>query len=389
MSLRAHLRRAGGDPSEAVRAAFLTVLCTRVPADAAPSIDALSHERGSFRVLAGQDQPGAAWILSGRRDDFQKLEARLVESHGEAIAFAAEMRSALGAALAPPASMQIGSKRFSFGERSFVMGVLNVTPDSFSDHGKHFPQGAAIAHGRSLAAAGADILDVGGESTRPGAEPVSVAEEIDRVVPVVESLARQIEIPISIDTTKAAVADAAIRAGACLVNDISAFRFDPEMLPVIARHRVSACAMHMQGEPRTMQREPRYFDVVGEVLEGLRASIEAAVHAGVAEERLLVDPGIGFGKTAGHNLFLLRNLSQLRALGRPIVVGTSRKSFIGKVTGRNVEARLPGTLATVALAASSGADVLRVHDVAEAVDVVKIVDAIARATEGGLLFDSR
>ncbi|HEY3759316.1 MAG TPA: dihydropteroate synthase [Solirubrobacteraceae bacterium] len=280
-----------------------------------------------------------------------------------------------------------------------LMGVVNVTPDSFSDGGLFFEARAAVAHGLELATAGADILDVGGESTRPGAAPVSEAEELRRVLPAVEGLVAALRggppgssftgPQVSIDTSKASVARAALSAGASLVNDVSAFRTDPEMVGVVVESGVECCLMHMRGDPRTMQREPHYADVVDEVKAFLSERLAFAVGAGVAEERVLLDPGIGFGKTLAHNLELLRRLDELVALGRPLLVGTSRKSFLGRIladadadagAARPVgapdpvavpepvaaEQRLPGTLATCVLAYERGARVFRVHDVAPA-----------------------
>ena len=271
------------------------------------------------------------------------------------------------------------------------MGVLNVTPDSFSDGGCFLDAEAAVAHGRELIAAGADILDVGGESTRPGAEPVGAAEEIARVEPVVAALASA-GAQISIDTSKADVAAVALDAGASLVNDVTAFRGDPEMPALVADRGVECCLMHMLGEPRTMQREPRYDDVVAEVKAFLSARLEFALSQGIAEQRILLDPGIGFGKTATHNLELLRRLEELVDLGRPLVVGTSRKTFLGRIaaaaaTGGEIDEvvplppgeRLAGTIATNVLALERGASVFRVHDVAPVRDAL----AVAAATLGG------
>jgi dihydropteroate synthase len=255
------------------------------------------------------------------------------------------------------------------------MGVVNVTPDSFSDGGLYLDPGAALAHGEELAGAGAEILDVGGESTRPGAEPVAEAEELARVVPVVEGLAGG-GAAISIDTSKAAVAAAALDAGAEIVNDVTALRGDPEMAELCADRGATVVLMHMLGTPRTMQDEPRYDDVVDDVKAFLADRVDAATASGVAEERIWLDPGIGFGKAAAHNLELLRRLGELRALGRPLVVGTSRKSFIGKVDGSAAGERLGGTIASSVLAAAAGAEVLRVHDVAELGQAVAVADAI-------------
>jgi dihydropteroate synthase len=255
-----------------------------------------------------------------------------------------------------------------------LMGVVNVTPDSFSDGGLFLDAEAAVAHGEELAAQGAEILDVGGESTRPGAEEVSVEEELARVEPVVAGLAGA--ATVSIDTSKLAVATAAFDAGASILNDVTALRHDPEVGALCAERGAGLILMHMQGDPRTMQADPVYEDVVDDVRAFLAERLGAAVGAGVAEERIWLDPGIGFGKTLEHNLELLHRLGELRELGRPLVVGTSRKSFIGRIDGSSVGDRLGGSIASSAIAAIEGADVLRVHDVAETVQAMAVASAI-------------
>jgi len=255
------------------------------------------------------------------------------------------------------------------------MGVVNVTPDSFSDGGLYLDPEAAVAHGRELADAGAEILDVGGESTRPGADPVSSEEELRRVVPVIRRLSGS-RSRISVDTSKTSVAAAALDAGAEIVNDVTALRGDPGIAELCAERGAIVVLMHMLGEPRTMQRDPRYDDVVAEVKAFLVERLQAAVAAGIAEDRVWLDPGIGFGKTGAHNMELLRRLGELRELGRPLVVGTSRKSFIGKLDGSPADGRLGGTIASSVLAAAEGADVLRVHDVAEMRQALTVATAI-------------
>ena len=255
-----------------------------------------------------------------------------------------------------------------------LMGVVNVTPDSFSDGGQYLDAGAAVAHGEELLRDGAAILDVGGESTRPGAVEVDAVEELRRVEPVVAGLSSQ--ATVSIDTSKAAVAEAALDAGASIVNDVTALRGDGEMAALCAERGVGVVLMHMPGSPRTMQDDPAYEDVVDDVKAFLTERVEAAVAAGVAEERIWLDPGIGFGKTLEHNLELLRRLGELRELGRPLVVGTSRKSFIGKVDGSAVGDRLGGTIASSVLAAAAGAEVLRVHDLAEMSQALRLATAV-------------
>jgi len=260
-----------------------------------------------------------------------------------------------------------------------LMGVVNVTPDSFSDGGQFLDAEAAVAHGRKLAQEGAHILDVGGESTRPGAERVDAATERARTEPVIAELTvdvAQTGHEISIDTSKASVAEAALEAGATIVNDVTAMRADPEIGALCAEREAGLVLMHMQGEPRTMQADPVYEDVVDDVRAFLAERLEAALDAGVDPERIWLDPGIGFGKTLEHNLELLRRLGELRALGRPLVVGTSRKSFIGKIDGSEVGERLGGSIATSVLAAAEGADVLRVHDVAEMAQALRVASAV-------------
>jgi dihydropteroate synthase len=261
-----------------------------------------------------------------------------------------------------------------------IMGVLNVTPDSFSEHGLFLETPAAVAHGLALERDGAAIIDVGGESTRPGAQPVLGLLERERVVPVVDGLlAAGLRSTISIDTTKLEVAEAALDAGATYVNDVSAFRVDPDMAGLVADRGVACCLMHMRGDPLTMQRDPRYDDVVDDVRAFLEERLAWAVREGVREHRIMLDPGIGFGKTVAHNLELIRRLDELCTLGRPIVVGTSRKSFLAKLTGHAGGDRLAGTIATNVLALERGASVFRVHDVAPLRDAL----AVAAATVSG------
>jgi len=276
------------------------------------------------------------------------------------------------------------------GGRPLVMGVVNVTPDSFSAGGRFLDSEAAAAHGLALSAAGADLIDVGGESTRPGAAPVTAADELRRVLPVVRALAEAGAAAVSIDTSKAEVAAECVRAGAAIVNDVTALFGDDSMAETVADLGVPVCVMHMRGTPRTMQVDPRYDDLMGEIVGFLRRSMAHGIARGVEEARFVVDPGIGFGKTADHNLVILKRLGQLRSLGRPILVGTSRKSFIGKVLAdedgdRPVDGRLMGTAASVALAVAHGAHLVRVHDVDAMRDVVRVVRAIE--TEQSALSD--
>jgi dihydropteroate synthase len=273
-------------------------------------------------------------------------------------------------------SLSTRQGQLDFTRRTLVMGILNVTPDSFYGGSRRLDPAKAIADGVAMVASGADIIDIGGESTRPGAQPVTEAEELERVLPVVRGLRRAVAVPISIDTYKSNIARAALDAGADIVNDISALRFDPAMISLVARERVPLVLMHMQGTPQTMQVEPRYDDVTREVRDFLAAQLYEAMEAGVAPEAIILDPGIGFGKTIEHNLQLLRGLPVLAALGQPLLVGVSRKAFIGKILGLEPAGRLEGSLAAAVAAALSGADIVRVHDVAETCKAVRVADAI-------------
>jgi dihydropteroate synthase len=259
------------------------------------------------------------------------------------------------------------------------MGIVNVTPDSFSDGGAFAGTEAAIEHGLRLAAEGAAILDVGGESTRPGAGPVPEAEELRRVLPVIRGLAARAGVPVSVDTTKAAVAEAALAAGATIVNDVSALRFDPRLGELAARAGAALVLMHMRGEPRTMQEDPRYGDLLGEVVAELAAGVARAAAAGIGQERIIVDPGIGFGKALEHNLELLDRLDALTILGRPILVGPSRKAFIGRILDLPASERIEGTIAACCLAAARGAHLVRVHDVGAVRRALRVCDAILGA----------
>jgi dihydropteroate synthase len=256
--------------------------------------------------------------------------------------------------------------------RPRVMGIVNVTPDSFSDGGRFAAADAAIAHGLQLVEQGADILDVGGESTRPGAIPVSLEEELKRILPVIEGLAGKAGVPISIDTYKPEVMHAAVAAGADIVNDINALQA-PGALEIVAQTEVGVCLMHMQGTPQTMQTDPWYHDVVDEVAEFLRGRMAAAQTQGIAAERMVLDPGFGFGKRSMHNIALLRELETLCALGRPLLVGLSRKSVLGQIVGADVDARLHASLSAAVIAAMKGARILRVHDVKATVDAMRVV----------------
>jgi dihydropteroate synthase len=257
-----------------------------------------------------------------------------------------------------------------------IMGVLNVTPDSFSDGGRYLAADDALAHALALVREGAAIVDIGGESTRPGSEPVPAADELERVLPVIEALAGRVGVPISVDTTKAEVARGALAAGAGLINDVSALRSDPGMVEVVAEAGCPVCLMHMKGQPKTMQDEPRYDDVVDEVLRFLEERMEFALAHGLREDQLMLDPGIGFGKTVQHNLTLLRDLHRFTKLGRPVVLGASRKRFLGAILGADPGERVIGTVATTVIGVLAGAHVFRVHDVKPNFEALRVSQAV-------------
>ncbi|HEY8475450.1 MAG TPA: dihydropteroate synthase [Chloroflexota bacterium] len=329
-----------------------------------------------------EERATASVVVAGSHADLLRLAALLEPSEG---ALSAALQEGLQRFAAPaPAPLRCGQRLFAWGARTYVMGVINVTPDSFSGDGVGLDLDAAVAQGERFAAEGADILDVGGESTRPGASPVTAEEEARRVVPVVRELARRVDVPISVDTMKAEVARQALEAGAVMVNDVWGLRHDPEMARVVAEAGAAVVLMHNRTAPPRLTplggHYPNvpYRDLLGEIVLWLAESIDLALAAGVAWDRIVVDPGIGFGKGREQNLEILRRLGELRALGRPILLGTSRKSFIGLTLNLPVDQRVEGTAATIALGIANGADVVRVHDVREMVRVARMTDAVVR-----------
>ena len=317
-------------------------------------------------------------VISGNLKHYKLLIAKLKRQPFGLKALAVELEELLRSSLVEAGrTLQLGDNEYDLSERTLVMGVVNVTPDSFSDGGRFFDARAAIEHALRLEEEGADILDIGGESTRPGSDFITLDEELRRVMPVIEKVRERATVPLSIDTTKAEVARQALQAGCAMVNDISAMRLDPEMIPLVVSKDVPFCLMHMQGMPKDMQIEPHYDDVVGEIAAFLRERAEAAVDAGADPGRIMVDPGIGFGKNLQHNLEIIRRLNELRSLGYAVVLGTSRKSFIGRILDLPEDERVEGTAASVALGIANGADIVRVHDVKEMVRVTRVADAIA------------
>ncbi|MFN2555839.1 MAG: dihydropteroate synthase [Nitriliruptorales bacterium] len=350
----------------------------------------ISRLHAPERLAPAMSAAGGPVEVSDGRITAMGLPSRLVDCSAVELgwagaqALAAALEKAVSAWLGAPPELVTRARMLDCSRRPVVMGILNVTPDSFSDGGRYYDPSrhprAAIERGRELAAAGADLVDVGGESTRPGADPVGEKEELRRVLPVVEALAVD-GLVISIDTSKALVARAAVEAGAAIVNDVTAGRHDASLLPTVAELGAAYVLMHMQGTPRTMQRNPLYSDVVAEVFDFLGAGLERCAGAGIDPVRVVVDPGIGFGKTVEHNLRLLRHVRELTSLGRPVLVGTSRKSFLSRLGGGLGEhERLEGSLATAALAVANGVAIVRVHDVPETVQAVRVAHAIATGT---------
>ena len=350
-------------------------------------LERLTAGHAGVLSLAASANGGQAWTraAAGTTDAVLGIPADRVEPFLGAIAASGgpdALGESIGATIAAwqrtAFVLRCGRRALELGRRTLVMGIVNVTPDSFSDGGQFLDPSAAIGHGRRLADEGADLLDIGGESTRPGAQAVDAPAECARVLPVVAALARDVGVPISIDTSKADVAQRALDAGATLLNDVTALRGDPAMARVAADSGAPLILMHMRGTPRTMQRNPHYDDLLGEVAAFLRRSMAVAVRAGVREEQIIVDPGIGFGKTVEHNLEILRRLAELRSLGRPILLGTSRKSLIGAVLEVPSHERVLGTAATVACGIANGAHVVRVHDVAAMRQVARMTDAVVK-----------
>jgi dihydropteroate synthase len=321
-------------------------------------------------------------VLTGTFDQLKRIVFSSMAHDGLPASLTKKIDSLLDNYVRSDYKIDCRGKVLDLSGRTRVMGILNVTPDSFSDGGLYAHTDKALAHAREMAAAGADIIDIGGESTRPGARPLSEEEELHRIIPVIERLSTELALPVSVDTYKATVAKKAFEAGASIVNDISGLRFSPDMARVAADFGAAVVIMHIKGTPRDMQRDPVYSDVVREVMSYLDEGIDIAVKAGVDREKVLIDPGIGFGKTLEHNLTILDRLDELRGLGRPIVLGTSRKKFIGAVLDIPVpEQRVDGTAATVALGIERGASVVRVHDVKRMAQVARMTDAILKSVQ--------
>lgn len=385
-TLRAEIAALGADASTAEamaeRATILPVRLEDVDGRAAALLRqemlALGAECAVHPAVAEFDPTPRPVLLLGDISSYRRLAERVSGRPFGLKEIAREVLEAVAGFEAPkPASLTCGERELPLGERTLIMGIINLTPDSFSGDGLAGDEEAALEQARGFVEAGADILDVGGESTRPGSEPVELEEELERTLPAVEALVSEFDVVVSIDTSKPEVARLAVAAGAGMINDVYGLRAEG-MVEVVAETGVAACIMHMQGEPRTMQQDPHYDDLMSEIYGFLVERVETAVAAGVRREQLLIDPGFGFGKTVEHNLEILRRLRELRSLGLGVVIGTSRKSTIGAVLDAPVEQRLLGTAATCAVAIANGADIIRVHDVAEMTQVARMTDAIVR-----------
>lgn len=364
-------------PRTAAPASFVTMKLESLPAPAARELARMIERAGGQAWSSQRGSGTVTLLLRAELGVVESAPSRMANGLEPARQAAQCALDALNAYQTDTFRMKLRRGRLQLGRRTAVMGIVNVTPDSFSEGGAHLSKRSAVAHALAMCDAGADIIDVGAESTRPGAQAVDADTELRRVLPVIEALAERVAQPISIDTSKAVVAREALAAGAQIVNDVTGLSGDDNMPETVARSAAPLVVMHMRGNPRTMQRRPRYHDIIAEIAGHLRGCIDRAVKAGVKESQIVVDPGIGFGKTLDHNLEIMRRLHELRSLGRPVLVGTSRKSFIGKVLDASVDRRLWGTAATVCWAVAHGASIVRVHDVREAVDVVRMTEAMA------------
>ncbi len=320
-------------------------------------------------------------LLMGTKKQFEKLSSKL-KQYPDLQVLSQSLKEVLRNLAKTYYTIRCRTRTFILGKRTLLMGVLNVTPDSFSDGGLFFDREKAVARGMKMVEEGADFIDIGGESTRPGSKPLEMEEELRRVIPVIESLAKEVDVPISIDTYKSGVARRAIEAGAQIINDVSGLRFDPSLSLVAAKEDVPIVLMHMRGNPETMQINVHYESLFSEILQSLKDSIQRAESAGVNPEQIIVDPGIGFGKTVEDNLLIIKNLQEFKVLGKPLLLGTSRKSFIGKILNAEVHERLEGTLASIVIGAVNGAHIIRCHDVLQAKKAIAIADAVRLAGQG-------
>jgi len=317
-------------------------------------------------------------ILMGTQKQFEKLILKL-DAYSHLKSLGQSINETLKNISKTRFTLRCRKQTFELGRRTLLMGILNITPDSFSDGGLFFDKEKAISHGLKMVEQGADLIDIGGESTRPGSKPLELEEELHRVIPVIESLSRKIDIPISIDTYKSKVAERAIGAGAEIINDISGLHFDPDLARVASKEDIPIILMHIRGTPETMQKDIHYESLFSEIIQYLKEGVERAESAGLSPEKIIIDPGIGFGKTLEDNLLIIKNLSEFRVLGKPILLGTSRKTFIGRILNAEPRDRLEGTLATIAIGVLNGAHIVRCHDIIEAKKAIAVADAIRLA----------
>jgi len=324
--------------------------------------------------------PSTDAILIGTQKQFEKLTSKL-EQYPALQSLGHSLKETLKNISKTHYTIRCRKRTFKLGKQTLLMGVLNVTPDSFSDGGLFLDREKAIAQGLKMVEEGADLIDIGGESTKPGSKPLGLEEELRRVIPVIEALVKEVDVPISIDTYKSTVAKKAIEAGAKMINDISGLNFDPDLAQVAAKEDVPLVLMHIRGTPETMQKDVHYESLFSEILQYLRESIQRAESAGLDPGQIIIDPGIGFGKTLEDNLLIIKNLQEFRILGKPILLGTSRKTFIGKILHAEVTERLEGTLSSIAIGVLNGAHIIRCHDVLQAKRVIAVADAIRLAGE--------
>jgi dihydropteroate synthase len=377
------LKKIGLSSDEAERLAAET-LCLHLKVEGVPEtvIPVLKDMARGLRVcvILPQTPPDPSGqhdlLLSGKASQMEDLAAALDAESADLHRISLELRNLLKNMGKTRFAIPCRTRTLELGDKTLIMGALNVTPDSFSDGGAFFQQDRALARALEMVEEGVDIIDIGGESTRPGARPIDPQEELSRILPVVKDLANQTDTPISVDTRKAEVARGVLEAGGQIINDISALRADPEMAKVIASHQVPVVLMHMRGTPETMQENIHYVSLVSDIIQYLKQSIDMASMAGVDLERIIIDPGIGFGKTVDHNLAIIKHLYQFKTLGRPILVGPSRKSFIGKILDLDADQREEGTMASIAASILNGAHIVRVHNVRNAIRVSRIADAI-------------
>lgn len=363
-----------GLPADQTAILLTCIRSTQIGADMQPApISSSTQERTV--------DPVKEIILTGAPDQLRRLSPLLTRDPRIPSSLARTIDLLLDNYLRSDYKIDCRGRVLDLGSRTHIMGILNVTPDSFSDGGQYAEQGAALEHAREMVSQGADILDIGGESTRPGADPLTEEEELRRIIPIIERLSSEHRGPISVDTYKSSVAKKALQAGASIVNDISGLRFSPDMARVVADHGAAVVLMHIKGTPRDMQVNPVYGDLIGEIMDYLDESAAIALKAGVGRDRIMIDPGIGFGKTLEHNLTILERLDEFRALGFPIVLGTSRKRFIGTILDiAEPKDRIEGSAATIALGIQRGARIVRVHDVGYMAKVARMTDAIVKRT---------